>query len=319
MKEKNKSQKKNGLHSRNLHRKRYDFSVLIQETPELSSFVSPNRYGDESINFADPSAVKMLNRALLKHFYHIEWWDIPDDYLTPPVPGRADYVHNAADLLAFSNGGEIQKGKTVSLLDIGVGANCIYPMIGTATYGWSFTGSDIDQRAIDSCKKIIHNNKLLKDAISLRLQKNHRTIFKGIIQKGERFDLTMCNPPFHATLEHATKGSMRKRENLKLNKEESPLLNFGGKANELCCHGGEESFVANMVKESKLYSRSCLWFTSLISKKNTLTGLYKTLKKVEAANIRTINMCQGNKVSRIIAWTFFSKEEHQEWKKERWG
>lgn len=41
----------------------------------------------------------MLNKALLAAHYDIEYWDIPDTYLCPPIPGRADYVHRAAELL----------------------------------------------------------------------------------------------------------------------------------------------------------------------------------------------------------------------------
>lgn len=78
-----------------------------------------------SVNFADPLAVKTLNKALLAHFYGVTHWDIPDGFLCPPVPGRADYVHHLADLLADDNGGVVPKQATV--LDIGTGANLIYP------------------------------------------------------------------------------------------------------------------------------------------------------------------------------------------------
>lgn len=98
-------QQKSGLHPRNRHRSRYDFPALIASCPALAPFVKPNAWGDVSVDFADPAAVKMLNRALLQHFYGIEHWDIPADYLCPPIPGRADYLHHLADLLATSNGG----------------------------------------------------------------------------------------------------------------------------------------------------------------------------------------------------------------------
>ena len=92
---------KQGLHPRNPHRERYDFGALVQSCPELAAFVIQNPYQDTSIDFFNPDAVKMLNRALLKHFYNIESWDIPPGYLCPPMPGRADYIHHAADLLAL--------------------------------------------------------------------------------------------------------------------------------------------------------------------------------------------------------------------------
>jgi hypothetical protein len=70
------SVEKSGLHPRNSHRGRYDFGRLVACCPELALFVAINEYGDESIDFSNPSAVKALNRALLKLEYGIEGWDI---------------------------------------------------------------------------------------------------------------------------------------------------------------------------------------------------------------------------------------------------
>ena len=113
--------------------------------------------------------------------YDIQNWDIPKNYLCPPVPGRADYIHYIADLLASSNNGIIPEGETVQGLDIGVGANCIYPIIGASTYGWSFVGTDIDLKAIENCSAIIEENPKLIDVISLQQQTESRFIFKNII------------------------------------------------------------------------------------------------------------------------------------------
>ncbi|MDB5235896.1 MAG: rRNA methyltransferase, partial [Hymenobacter sp.] len=54
---------KDGLHPRNRHRARYDFPQLVQASPELRAFMQVNKFGDESIDFANPAAVKTLNRA----------------------------------------------------------------------------------------------------------------------------------------------------------------------------------------------------------------------------------------------------------------
>ena len=98
-KKKEHPKEKSRLHPRSLHRERYDFKKLIQSCPELDKYVKPNKFGDDSVDFFDPQAVRMLNTALLKHFYFIEFWDIPSDYLCPPIPGRSDYIHHIADLL----------------------------------------------------------------------------------------------------------------------------------------------------------------------------------------------------------------------------
>ena len=36
-------------------------------------------------------------------------------------------------------------------------------------------------------------------------------------------------------------------------------------------------------------------------------------KQLEALEIKTIDMQQGNKVSRIVAWTFLTEPEQKEW------
>lgn len=299
------STEKSGLHPRNPHRFRYDFKALIVSCPELEKFVSINKFGDESIDFANPDAVKTLNRAILKHFYQISLWDIPKNYLCPPIPGRADYIHYIADLLANDNQKQIPTGKKIKILDIGVGANCVYPIIGSQAYGWDFVGTDIDPIAIKSAQNIIKSNSVLTDKIECRLQPSNKHIFEGILKPNEFFDVSICNPPFHTSAEEAAAGSQRKIKNLGL--KDKTKLNFGGQNAELWCEGGEETFVRNMIFESKEIGQQINWFTSLISKKEHLPSIYYYLKKVNAIEIKTINMAQGQKISRIVAWTFKSE------------
>jgi hypothetical protein len=106
------------LHPRNRHQGRYDFPRLIEASPELAEFVILNPYGKQSIDFANPEAVRVFNRALLRQLYGLQHWDIPPGYLCPPIPGRADYVHGLADLLASDNSGEIPRGAAIRALDI---------------------------------------------------------------------------------------------------------------------------------------------------------------------------------------------------------
>ena len=301
------------LHPRNKHRGRYDFGQLIICCPELAPFVSLNRFNDLSIDFFNPNAVKILNKALLKQYYDINYWDIPQTYLCPPIPGRADYIHYMADLLRSINHDNIPTGDKIKCLDTGVGANCIYPIIGTKEYGWSFVGSDIDSIAIDNANYIIESNPSLKGKIELRLQSNCNNIFQGIIHEGEYFDLTICNPPFHASREEAQTATQHKLTNLKQKKISKLTLNFGGQNNELCYAGGEIKFVDNMIHQSKQFADSCLWFSTLISKEYYLKGIYSALKRIDSFEVKTIPMSQGNKTSRIVAWTFLNVEHQKEW------
>ena len=309
---------KTNLHSRNLDRFGYNFEQLIAKSHELKDFVAINEHNIETIDFSNPEAVKSLNKALLLTHFDIQNWDIPKNYLCPPIPGRADYIHYIADLLASSNNGIIPVGETVQGLDIGVGANCIYPIIGNSAYGWSFVGTDIDLKAIENCSTIIENNPKLIDAISLQQQTESRFIFKNIITPEDKFTFTICNPPFHSSQDEATKSTVRKINNLESRSAGSkvikPILNFGGHNAELWCEGGELGFVTQMIYESAKYPMQCLWFTTLVSKKENLSSLYKTLSKVNAVEIKTIDMAQGQKTSRIVAWTFLSEAQQKAWK-----
>ncbi|AEF23286.1 Ribosomal RNA large subunit methyltransferase F [Pseudomonas fulva 12-X] len=310
---------KGQLHPRNRHQGRYDFPALIKASPELAAFVIINPYGNQSIDFANPAAVKVFNRALLKQFYGIKHWDIPADYLCPPIPGRADYLHYLADLLAGENGGETPRGRCVRALDIGVGANCIYPLLGACEYGWRFLGTDIAPEAIASATNIVQANPGMGEQIELRLQPNSGHVFTGLLKPDERFELTLCNPPFHASAGEAASGSKRKWRNLgKLDpKRKLPVLNFGGQAAELWCPGGEAAFVARLIGESAAHRDQVLWFSTLISKAGNLPGVYATLKKVGALETRTVEMSQGQKQSRFVAWTFHTAEQRQRWMSSR--
>jgi len=292
------------LHPRNQHNGNYDFETLTRALPELKQFVSLNKFGNESIDFANPDAVRALNKALLKQYYNIRYWELPKTNLCPPIPGRADYIHYIADILAENHNGVIPTGSGVKILDIGVGANCIYPIIGHQEYGWTFVGTEVDKPAKLTAENIINHNPELKNSISIRLQQNKRQIFKGIIQPEERFDMTICNPPFHNSKEEATKGTQRKLKNLGKATEGKPVLNFSGQNNELWYEGGELAFITNMIYESVHFKTQCQWFSSLVSKKENLKPLYTILKKVNAATVKTIEMEQGNKISRILVWRF---------------
>ncbi len=299
---------KDNLHPRNLHRARYDFPVLIATSPELAAFVSVNEYGDESVDFTDPQAVKALNCALLKHYYDIQDWDVPAQYLCPPIPGRADHLHHLADLLA--DGGEIPQGDSVRVLDIGVGANCIYPLIGQRSYGWRFVGTDIDANALNNAQRLLEANGL-SSLVELRMQPSRTAIFANVTQADEYYCLTISNPPFHASLGEAKAGTERKWRNL--GKSPDAALNFGGQGRELWCKGGEQAFVRRMVEESVSGQRNVMWFSTLVSKAEHLPAIYRLLQEAGVVETRTLEMSQGQKKSRIVAWTFMDKKQRSAW------
>lgn len=308
-----KKQPKKRLHPRNRNRDSYDLDALVNAVPALADYIQPNKHGADSIDFANPVAVRLLNQALLKHYYGIEHWAFPAENLCPPIPGRADYLHHVADLLSRSQFGKIPRGAHITCLDIGVGANCIYPIIGVTEYGWSFIGADIDSRSLASARQIVATNPSLAGKVECRLQENPRAILPGVINEAERIDVSICNPPFHASAEAARQGTRRKIKNLSGKKVKMPTRNFSGIHDELICEGGEHRFIHTLIDESKAFAKSCFWFSTLVSKKSNLKGIYRSLEQRTAERVETIPLGTGNKSSRIVAWTFLSKAEQKEW------
>ena len=305
------------LHKRNLHNGMYNFEELILSEPTLKEYLTLNKYDNLSIDFSNQDAVLTLNKALLIHFYGLNFWQIPKNYLCPPIPGRADYIHNIADILALSNDGDIPKGSSIKALDIGVGANCIYPIIGASSYGWDFVASDIEKVSIESASNIVNNNISLNNKIKCILQTDKNNIFKNIINENDKFDFTICNPPFHSSKKEAMAGSKRKVQNLTKSKIKTAKLNFGGQKNELWCDGGEVSFIKRMINESAEFKSNCLWFTTLVSKKENLSAIYKELENINPFEIKTIEMQQGQKLTRIVAWTFMDKSMQKLWNEKK--
>lgn len=310
-----KTDKSASLHPRNPHQGRYDLAALCTSCPELTPYLKINPRGEPTIDFSDGNAVLYLNKALLAHHYQIANWQIPGGYLCPPIPGRADYIHYAADLLTSADHPKAPTGRRVKVLDIGTGANCIYPIIGSQSYGWKFVATDIDPVALKVARAIVQSNPRLKTLVELRQQANPMAIFKGIINPGDRFDLTLCNPPFHASSAEAKAANQRKRDNLNKGKAvgNGNPQNFGGQDSELWCADGEIGFLTRMVNESVEFSGQVYWFTSLVSKSGNIPPLKKLLSRLGAQKIKVITMSQGQKNSRLLAWSFLTIQQQQAW------
>ncbi|MGR3811649.1 23S rRNA (adenine(1618)-N(6))-methyltransferase RlmF [Jiulongibacter sp. NS-SX5] len=287
------------MHPKNKHKGAYDLIALQKAIPELGTQIIQSPDGRKTIDFSNPVSVKLLNKALLKKDYHIDFWDIPEGYLCPPIPGRVDYIHHMADVVNESL--NTKNKHIINCLDIGTGANCIYPILGSQEYGWKFVASDIDKKAVKNAREIISKNDLLKGKIEIRYQENSRDIFRGIIQEEEYYHLTFCNPPFYESAKEVELESSKKVTNLGL---KSKGRNFAGRNHELWRSGGEKKFINDIAFQSKFFKDQVLWFSTLVSKKENLKDLYKTLKKVGVKDIKTINMLLGNKVSRVVTWRY---------------
>ncbi|MEH6445644.1 MAG: 23S rRNA (adenine(1618)-N(6))-methyltransferase RlmF [Oceanospirillaceae bacterium] len=329
---------KQNLHPRNIHNTGYDFAKLLVTHPDLKPFLiakeirntdttptdkhpninAPTAHST-TLNFANPNAVITLNTALLKTYYRIKHWQLPPGYLCPPIPGRVDYIHYLADLLnAASQHLKIDHTK-VTALDIGTGASCIYPILGQRCYQWQFIASDIDPVSVACAQQLIITNQGLAKKINVRLQPDAKQFFNNIIDK-QKIDITLCNPPFHASLAQALASNKRKRDNLASNRSAklainatNDALNFGGQKAELYCEGGELAFIKSMINESALFKQQVLYFTCLVSKSVHLKELKQQLSTVKAVNVQVIKMSQGQKISHFIAWSFLNNKQQAQW------
>lgn len=281
------------MHSQNPFQRAYNFDELINIHLDLKPHVFTNEYGTQTIKFGNKKAVKELNKALLKQHYQLKYWDIPEHNLCPPIPGRLDYLLHVNDLL--------ENQKNIHLLDIGTGANLIYPILGTCHFNWKCTASEVDKTSIKNAQRIIDKNNSLK-TISLRHQQFKNSILENIIQPNDKYDVVVCNPPFFKNAADAAKKNERKVKNLHL--KEADKLNFGGQSNELWYKGGEEAFIKKMATESVLFKHQVHWFTSLVSQKENLKNIKRAINKTQPLEVKVVEMEQGNKKSRFIAWRF---------------
>jgi len=268
------------FHSRNYHQGRYDLKVLVLANPALSEHLV-QVHGKQTIRFSDPSAVKELNRA------------------------------------------KIPRGPQFLCLDVGTGANCIYPIVGRKVYKWSFIGSETNKAALASAEKIISTNNVLTDKVILRHQPDPKKVLSGIIQADDYIDLTICNPPFHSSAEEAAKANQKKNKGLDRSKTKQKAgntkKNFGGQHSELWYQGSELAFVSKMITESQSLKTNCFLYSSLISQKKNILILQAKLDSCGARFHAVIDIQHGNKISRLLAWSYLTDKQMKVWAKTRWS
>lgn len=304
------------MHPANPHLSGYEMAALCASYPALIPCLVTTPRDEQSIDFADPLAVKRLNQALMAHHYQLPLWDVPEGYLCPAVPGRLDYLLYLADVLKKSHQGKMPKKSQLKLLDLGCGANLIYSLLAARHFGWQVLASDIDQGALAHAAKLLQQHQLTH-RIELRQQSSSQHLFDHLLQAGEYIDVTLCNPPFHRSAEEAATGSLRKRTNLGL-ASDSAELNFAGQSHELWCEGGELAFIQRMMQQSVAVGHQVYWFSSLVSKKEHVAPLQTLLKQLGVSEQQVVDMAQGNKQSRFIAWTFLTPAQQQLWRQHRW-
>lgn len=329
------------LHPRNAFKGSYDMGALVKASPSLGAHVIPaaaSKSRRDTIDFADAAAVRALNQALLAADYNVRGWELPDGMLCPPIPGRADYVHHLADVLAEATAnGAPPRGARVRVLDIGTGSSVIYPLIGASAYEWSFVGSESNQASYESARRIVAANAGAHASLQsseVRLQADPYRLLAGVCDEArDEFDLCMCNPPFYTSAEEFARENQRKVIGLATNRwnrngVESPRLqtrgekassnNFGGGEAELWCDGGEVAFVGALIRESEAWADRCLWFSSLVSRAEHLPPLLAKLRRARGVvDARVVDMGAGQKKTSVLLWTFTQTTARRGWARRR--
>ena len=285
-----------------------DFAALAATHPRLLPYLVETKDGRRTIDFASWDATVELNRALLDTFYGVKHWDVPRGHLCPPAANRANYVHWIEDLLELSRPASASAsaaGPAVVGLDVGVGASCVYPLIGASLNGWRFVGIDVTDVAVASARANAAGNPAIRHLIeirdartfSLRRRDSARdgSVILPAIEEDERFAFCMCNPPFFDLDRSA---SERRRPNR--------ASDFGGSDAETACPGGERAFTARIFEDSLLLRDRVHWYTTMCGKKETVKHLRRALASREArvAAVRTTVFRQGKTARWGVAWSF---------------
>ncbi|KAI8970275.1 hypothetical protein BDF20DRAFT_916102 [Mycotypha africana] len=283
------------MHSRNIYIVEPDFKKLAEEFEAFKPFVKTTSQGRSFIDFKDPKAVKQLCVCLMRKDFNIDI-DFPLDTLCPAVPNRLNYILWLEDLLndTLTLG---EKKNEIRGIDIGVGASCIYPLLGCAqNQNWTFLGTEIDARSVEYALKNIKSNNL-QDRISIKYNEDPNKIF--LIEDNQiHYAFSMCNPPFYSSQEEVDEGLT--------NKQSKPYAVCTGSENEMITQGGELSFIKTMIDESLHLKKRIRWYTSMIGLKSTIRPLIRYLTAKGISNHFVTSFTQGKTTRWGIAWSFYT-------------
>ena len=276
-----------------------DFAQLGRLYPFFAVFLQHRGHGRRpTLDFRDPLAIAALTRVLLLHDFQL-LFALPSQHLCPPLPQRLAVLYWLDELLSqppsSSSAAVPRRG-----VDVGCGASVIFPLLGVRAFGWQFVGTEVDESAVAAAR---HNVQLngLQSAIAVREVADRRQLLVGVLTADDgHFDFVICNPPFFSSPAEA---------------QLSPHRTSAATQSELCCEGGELSFVRRLYDDSVQLRRRVDWFACMIGKRRTLTVLRAELAKQQQqqssaargtapCQIRTTSFVQGKQTRWGLAWTF---------------
>ena len=271
-----------------------DFLTLIKEFPELKKYIlKQNEDNEEEFQFdwSNNELSLLMDKSILNYYFNIKYYDIPKGFLIPPIPSRINYINLINSIIT-----KLIKDidiKNIIGIDIGTGANIIYPILGYSIYKWKFICTEINKEAYNNAKLILQKNNL-ENNINIIKQNNKDNIFISILNRENKYIFSMCNPPYY-NYENEIKLEDKKRDN---------EYNF----DEIYYKNGEYGFFQRYFEESICYKNNVFLYTILIGKKINAENIYDKLSSYNDI-IKIYNMQKiltGNNVRYIIYWSFFN-------------
>lgn len=156
----------------------------------------------------------------------------------------------------------------------------IYPLLGSSYFNWDFFGSEKSFPAFVNAKKVVKRNNLQKKIKIIK-------IGSGILSEiSEKFEVSICNPPFFEIGKDRNDG-------------------YGGVQEELSTAGGELKFIKQYMVESYSKRKGVLWFTCLIGIKAHLEEILRFLSQnFPKSSVLTSVLYQGRTLRWVLAWKF---------------
>ena len=267
-----------------------DFLLLIKEFPELKKYIlkqDKDKKEEIAFDWSNNDLSLLMTKSILNYYFNIKYYHIPKGYLIPPIPSRLNYLNLIKSLLTSKYNGNIIND--IIGIDIGTGANIIYPILGNSLFKWKFICTEINDEAYNNAKIILQKNNLEQN-ITLIKQKNKNNIFLGILNQENKYSFSICNPPYY-DYETEIKLDDKKRDN---------EFNF----DEVYYKQGEFGFFKRYFEESICYKKNVFLFTILIGKKSNAENIYDIINNQNNKDIIRISNIQkiqtGNNLRYII-------------------
>eukprot|EP00188_Purpureofilum_apyrenoidigerum_P004137 Plantae.Rhodophyta-Purpureofilum_apyrenoidigerum.ctg4552.p1 GENE.Plantae.Rhodophyta-Purpureofilum_apyrenoidigerum.ctg4552~~Plantae.Rhodophyta-Purpureofilum_apyrenoidigerum.ctg4552.p1 ORF type:complete len:421 (-),score=41.32 Plantae.Rhodophyta-Purpureofilum_apyrenoidigerum.ctg4552:1282-2457(-) len=259
-----------------------DFAKLAADYPELEKHVIRSPNGSVHVDLKTVNGQRELTAAILKQDFGLIW-HLPEGHLCPTVPSRIDYILWMRDVALGPPARRVDgPGKTL-IVDVGTGASCIYPLLGTRLLLQSqFIAIDNDSEALASARANVSANGL-NDRIAVR----YGTFFSALAGD-DVVDFTLCNPPFYAVDEDIGCHPRRQRS---------------GSCTQLITDGGESKFLGMLAQQSA-EKRNIKWFSTLIGFKRDVQPFESKLKALGAEKVVQTVLQPARTARWAVAWTF---------------